>query len=493
MPTPAPGVAFTSLAQPPTSFALRLLPFGCVRGGGVSSFCSRMAVAEETKATKDIRFDPSRIPVTVNAKTLVDIVRRQLLSYEAHRSPRKRARKQVDQVRFDRIVAAIVCDLAHAALTDPKAWRHISLSKRKHGREAVGAPFMTEARIEIIEWMNKPEMDWLELRKAAQVRNPFGGQQSTIRASARLRNYMADHEIHFGDLGRDPELMGDPIVLRSGKVNGKAKALSVPPGQPAETYRAEMLKINRWLTAADIVCDWPDKNGRLRDDGQRRLRRIFNNGRLDHGGRLYDGFWQPMPDSERLGGIAINDEPVVSLDFGQCAISIAYAQMKALPPEGDLYLIPGFEECREGVKKVLSAQLHRSVPMQKFPRGTRKYFPRRLKVDVVVEAILRHHAPIRPLLFTGFGMPGFFIESQILVRSLLELIDQGVVALPIHDCLLVPLSAAEAARDVMQASFKAVTGARTDIEIDGVCGTMPSGEPWPALETMPWITLFQGG
>jgi len=449
-----------------------------------------MIEVAEDSAPKDTRFSPSRWAATEKARALVEEVRSQLLSYETKFHPRKRQRRLADQERFDRIVSAIVCDLAHCALTAPSTWRHISLSKRESAQD--GASFMTEARIDIIRWMSEPEMDWLELRKAAQVRNPFGGQQSTIRASARLRRYMEDLEIGLEDLGRDPELLGDPVILRGPKLKGQTKTLPVPEGEPVATFRSEMLRLNDWLARADIVCDYPDEHGRPRDTGDRWLRRIFNNGRLDEGGRLYGGFWQSMGKDARLEDLTIGEEPVVSLDFGQCAINIAYAEMGAEPPMGDLYLVPGLEDCREGVKALLNAQLHRPKELIRFPRGVRQLFPKHYKVGDVVEHILRHHSAIRSLLHAGFGIRGFFTESQILMRSLLELMDRGVVALPIHDCLVIALPNASVARDVMQASFKEVTGALVDVEVDGVCAPMPSGGPWPSMEAMPWIRLQTG-
>jgi len=450
-----------------------------------------MNEAVEDSEPKDTRFNPSRLPISENAKALVSEVRGQLLNYEAKLHPRKRQRKLADQERFDRIVSALVCDLAHSALTDPGAWRHISLSKRESAQNVAGASFMTEARINIIRWMSSLEMDWLELHKAAQVRNPFGGQQSTIRASARLRRYMDDHEIRFEDLGRDPESLGDPIILRDKKTKGRrAKNLRVPEGEPAESFRAAVLRLNRWLASAHIVCDYPDENGRDRDAGERWLRRIFNDDCMGLGGRLYGGFWQSMAKDARLEGISINDEPVASLDFGQCAINIAYAEVDVTPPAGDLYVVPGLEDCREGVKALLNAQFHRPNELTKLPRGTRKLFPKRLKVQDVIAPILRHHAAIGKLFHAGFGMRGFFIESEILMKSLLTLMDRGIVALPIHDCLVVPLPDAPVARDVMQASFREITGAMADVEIDGVCAPMPSGHPWPHMAAMPWVRLL---
>lgn len=414
--------------------------------------------AAEPKAPKEMRFRPERLPASDNARRLVDDIRSQLLNYETHFALRKRARKAADQQIFDRIVSAIVCDLAHAAMVDPQAWRHISLSKRKHGRDAVGAPFMTEARIKIIELMTKPEMDWLELRKADKVRNPFGGQQSTIRASARLRRYLDDYDIQFEDLNRDQALAGDPIVLKGIKVKGNAKALPVPEGEPAETYRAEMDAINAALARADVACFGVNKQNNEWDTGDRWLKRIFNDGRLDQGGRLYGGFWQSMSAASRLEDLRINGERVASLDFGQCGIRIAYGHVGAEPPPGDLYRVPGLEQYRDGVKIVLSAQLSAIKTMTRKPRHSAKHFHSGMKIGEIESSIARHHHAIQSLFYTGFALTMQFVESQVLVRSLLRLIDEKLTALPVHDCLVVPQSSAETIRQIMLDCFEEIAG-----------------------------------
>ena len=416
-------------------------------------------VADDS-APKDSRFNPSRIPLSDAAQAIVADVRGQLLSYEQYRHARRRARRPADQRRFDRMVSAIVCDLMHAALVDPQGWRHVSLSKR-HSTNDVGADFMTEDRIKIIQWMATPEMDWLELDKGGIV--PFGrNRQSRIRASARLNGRMDERGIQFEDIGRETSLMGDPIVLRSEKVRRRAKNLAIPAGEPAETYRSEMLRINQWLTQSKISSDF-FRDDNLIDIGDRWMRRIFNNNRLDHGGRLYGGFWQTMSEEDRLRDIQLNGEPVASLDFDQCVVRIAYGIAGAQPPAGDLYRVPGLELYRDGVKVVLNAMLARSGQMERRPAGSGKRFPRDFSLREIEEPILRHHDAIRHLCYRGAAWETQFIESQVLVRALLQLMERNIPALPIHDCVLVPCSTAVAAERVMLESFKEITGVEGSI------------------------------
>lgn len=436
-----------------------------------------MPDALEERPAKDTRFNPSRIPVSDRAKALVGEIRGMLLSYERYYGLRRRARRPADQQRFDRMVQAILCELMHAALIDPQAWRHISLSKR-HRPSGIGAPFMTEDRIKIIQWMTAPEMDWLELEKGGVVH--FGrNRQTRIRASARLNERIDEHNIQLVDLGRDPSLMGDPIELRATKLRGKAKKLDVPQGEPANAYRSEMLRINAALARAQISSGFV-RDGNLIDTGDRWMRRIFNNNRLDHGGRLYGGFWQTMSEEDRLSDIQLNGEPVASLDFDQCAVRTAYGLAGAQPPEGDLYCVPGLEPYRDGVKVVLNSMLARSGEMARRPAGSGKRFPRDLSLREIEEPIFRHHHAIRHLCYRGAAWELQFIESLVLVRALLQLIEHDIPALPIHDCVLVPSSAAVEAERIMLQSFKDTTG------VEGSISTLRDTSVSP-------IGIYEGG
>lgn len=425
-------------------------------------------MSRPTKGKNESRFDPSRIPLGERARDLIAQVRGQLLRYEAKFHPRQRERKRQDLARFERMVSAIICDLAHTELSKPGCWRYISLSKRMSPKEATGAPFMTAERLRIIEWMSKPEMNWLEVRKGEHM--AFASAQTAIRATRRLRDYLDELDVQLEDFGHDPELLGDTIVLRGHKVRGGARNLPAPTGEPAETYRDQMRRINAWLISLDIASEW-DAEGNPRDVGKRWMYRVFNNGSLEQGGRLYGGFWLDMSGEDRLGDIRLEGEPVVNLDYGQCGIRIAYGLAGVQPPPGDLYQVPGLEGCRAGVKKVLNAQLCRTGEMKRLPAHSRKHFPADLAYAHIEELILRHHQPLRVAFCQAQGLTHQFIDSQVTVDCLLTLAAQGLPALPVHDGLLAPRSLASRVAQVMLDSFRKITG------VEGVVsGTTSQGE-----------------
>jgi hypothetical protein len=260
----------------------------------------------------------------------------------------------------------------------------------------------------------------------------------------------------FDDLGRSPE--EEVIILKRIKEglwdDGDYEEYVDTP--ETKLYRTQMLAINAWLADADITFDEAvraGKNPTVVDPQERRLRRVFTNGRFDNGGRLFGGFWQALSKRERLEGVWIGDERVVELDYGQMNPRIVYGLCGVNPPPGDLYLVPGFEANREGIKKTINAMLFHSKRLSRMPQGVRLKFAEEHRIEQVMKAIEEAHVGIREHFFTGIGHHAQFIESQILVDLLLVLQHQGIVALPIHDAVLVSVSKKDYAMKEMLALF----------------------------------------
>lgn len=183
-------------------------------------------------------------------------------------------------------------------------------------------------------------MDLVELRKGDQQSR--GGLRTTIRPSAWLIGRITELGLLLSDLGQDRALLGDSLELRGekrkqfirGQVIFRADTLPLPKSEDVTRMRREMDEINAWIAETDLSW-WGDEEEAKVDLGKRFLRRIFNNGSFEAGGRLYGGFWQSMEKDIRLDGVLIDDQPVVSLDFAQSALRMAYAEVGAeLPPGG---------------------------------------------------------------------------------------------------------------------------------------------------------------
>jgi len=280
---------------------------------------------------------------------------------------------------------------------------------------------------------------------------------------------MDHHGITLSDLGRRYDETEEVIILKAGTHND-APGRSKPLVEYADTpqvlqYRAELHRINRWLEAADIDVDDAGLSKPV-DPAQRHLRRVFSNSNFSHCGRLFGGFWQEMKKVERKEAITINGEPVTILDYGQIAARILYG-MAGVAPEGDLYDIgvPG-ADIRAGVKKVFNAMLYATKPLMRFPQHCLHHFPRGTRFEDIMAGITERHSTIAHHFFTGIGIHAMYLESEIMIDVLRTLIDHGIVALPIHDAVVVPASATELVRTVMLDVFHHHVGTQGVVTVE---------------------------
>ncbi len=423
------------------------------------------AEEEAPERPKDWPFNPWRVPRSDNMRAVVEDVQNQLRRYEEHDGLRRRRRKPADQATFEATVSALVCDLTHHHLTGRDGGVFITRSNQVLGtRSRYRPPAYGKTLPTILDRLSTPEMSFLVQEEGGQ--NPFTGpRRTTIRAGERLVTRITDNDLTVRDIGieKDQEF----IVLKRPKAEDDywdtGGYQEYEDNDTTRRFRRDMQAINGWLVAADLDVD--NKivlAGHTVDVGQRRLWRSFTQGRFDRGGRLFGGFWQEFRKADRCEAIFIGGVSVAELDYGQMNPRIVYGMCGVQPPPGDLYDIPVFEEHRGGIKKVMNAILFSTRRLTRMPKGTRDKFAAEHSIGQVLAAIEAKHPAITPRFFTGVGHEAQFVESQIIVDVLLRLKDQGIVALPIHDAVLVPSQAMGQAQQVMEDTFREHTG------VDGV-------------------------
>lgn len=408
----------------------------------------------QRQLTDDRPFNPFRAPKTVKAQTIVADVLGQLQCFERVKGLRQRQRKPTDQQTLETTVAAVVCDLIHRFITKPDGWVSVSLSNQNLGRASrYRATVMNKTLPAVIKRLAEPEMAFVEMEIGHQ--GYFGPARRTVmKAGSRLLTRLHDHGIGLDDLTQSTGQ--EVIILKDSKADYWDEGGLVEYDDTDQTrhYRDEVQAINAWLTQADIQFDGDP----IVDDTDRLLRRYFSRGSFDCGGRLFGGFWQPLPKWQRHKGLLIDGEEVATLDYGQMAPRILYGLAGVPAPTTDSYLLPGLEAHRKGVKKVMNALLFADKPLTRFPADTRKLFPTRMAFAQVVEALQQLHTPINHLFFTGIGHQVQFVESEILVDVLLALKTEGIIGLPVHDAVIVARSSIPQVSKIMLEVFKGYTG-----------------------------------
>ena len=418
-------------------------------------------------------FNPFLCAKTDKLMALIAEVQVQMSGYEFFHQTRKRARRPADQVTFERTVEAILCDLCAVELEPNNDSIHLPLSnkvlrsKSRYKGTALGKTLPA-----ILKVMSAPEMGFVVVEKGHSTFKIVdddlnvafaGGQRTILKAGPKLLSRIDRFAITKADMGHATE--EEVLVLRAPKrlSNSIAECQDYEDNEDTLGLRQQMADINAWLDTADITCSLPQV-----EPSQRRLRRIFNNSDFAQGGRLYGGFWQAMSSDERQEHILIENDCCVELDYGQMSLTILYGLTGATPPEGDLYdlSVEGIPaECRPGIKKVMQAIINSPELPKRLPKGSRKHIPSRISFRDILGAVERRHPAIYPQMTSGIGMQLFRKESDILIDVLITLQARGIVALPVHDAVIVTDEHHLQATKIMKEVFKRHTGITPEVTL----------------------------
>lgn len=220
---------------------------------------------------------------------------------------------------------------------------------------------------------------------------------------------------------------------------------------------------------------WTDK---LRGSGaslyrperfQTDLYRQFNNGSFDEGGRMYGGWWIYAPKAFRKR-ITINTRPTVELDYAGCAIRMLY-QDRGIDYREDPYhldLIADHEEAkglppehfREAIKRIVQALINdrsgKRPERIKLPDSL-TFYPAFTRAEVR-QMIEEKHAPIADAFGTGAGLRLQRQDSDIALSVITDLMEEGILALPIHDSFIVEETNADCLYNQMVRNYERYMG-----------------------------------
>jgi hypothetical protein len=401
-----------------------------------------MLALEQDTLPRVPEFDPWRYAATPALRAVVEELTRYALNVETHLRLRTRQRRPADMAVFRSTIEALVCNVLYWTRLGHSSFR-VTRSKRELSRASrYTSPLLTKQLPDILDLLIRPEAEFIEQKLGA--RNPFGHDtQTEVAPTARLLTRLA--AVGADDTDRRE---GEELVLLKGTKNRHAASelVEYADDQLTHQYRAEVRRINAALRETNIEYQG-DAPGI--DERDTHLRRVFNNGSFGEGGRLFGGFWQRLSKQDRLANIRIECERVVGLDFKAMMVHLAYAYANAEAPSGDPYALP-VALPRATVKQLFGACLAVEKPLGNWPKGIDSSG---VKLADAVRAITEAHPSLAPLLYQGRGLTLMFTESEVLIDALLRLLDKGVVALPVHDCLVVAESQVDVARQAMVDAF----------------------------------------
>jgi hypothetical protein len=405
---------------------------------------------------KDLFFDPFAKPVTKRAQQAANVFLDLFIKTESEFKPRKRSRKAIDQSILEEQLGCIFANLASSQLRKKPKAIAISLSKQELGRKSTPR-ILNDTLSEVLKTLSKNFAEALTLTKGSHEL----GKRSTIEPLPFIAELIQAHQLRNSDFNTKDR---QPVILRARKTpdqkrKGKpGKELELPDTPELKVLQDQINQINAFIKQQDISY----VGGRPEIDEERlTIYRVFNNGRLDEGGRLYGGFWQQLSGEEREEDILINGEHVVGPDYGQMAVSILYALESASMPLEDAYMLKGWEGYRDGVKRYINKLLHDDTGTPKV-KASEFVGCRYKKVDSITEAlrkdVFKHHSAIAKHFDGRSSGRLFYEESNLLVHVLLELQKKNICALPVHDSLYVNIDMATETIKTMKSAFKDLLG-----------------------------------
>jgi hypothetical protein len=143
-------------------------------------------------------------------------------------------------------------------------------------------------------------------------------------------------------------------------------------------------------------------------------------------------------------------------------VKMLYAMKSSIDYREDPYLLEGFgQPWRDAFKKVLliclSAKSRRAAlsAIQRDRLDNPSRYPTHFVPKDALDAFLKKHHPISSAFFDPeLGLKLQFLDSQIAEQIMLELGNQGIVALPIHDSFIVAEEHDALLRETMERVFQ---------------------------------------
>ena len=446
-----------------------------------------MAGRKQYIDNKDRWFDGWLVAKSPALKELCEHTASILIAYEKRAGLRKSDRKKTLPDHLRRI-EGVVCNLAFSVIKQGGNGKIVTPLHKGNGRtnRYDNKLFDGEGLPPILALFNA--MRLLTVSKGA-----WKGSATTMQPTPGFEEEVRSRDITRQDFGRDPhqELIVLTRTTKGGKqddddtdtdngmeglleATARGGLLNYRDTERTHSLRAQMMRLGDHLANADIRYVGSDTNIDVDD---RLLRRHFSlplkskTPTFDLGGRLFCRGLSYIPKTERQH-LRIDGERVMLADYSAMFPHLCYGLSGVTPPSEDLYALPGFEaNDRAGIKMAFNALLFGAgrKPGARWPDEVRGKLPNGVGVKTLREAILKKH----PMLMKAgrwetqnsnyLGYHLMFLESEIMVAVLEELMALATTAIGLHDGLLVPASKAGITKQIMEA--KAIEIGRVAIPV----------------------------
>ncbi|WP_201829204.1 hypothetical protein [Microvirga zambiensis] len=410
---------------------------------------------------------------TPEAKSLVGAVVAVLEDHESSQGTRKRKRDDEAQRGLDRAVEAFLGDLYLGARKAKGAWVYRSRHTNSFTGEEVSARHFKAVvdameplgLIEIVKGFNAPKIVQWEGFPDSRYQQGKAARYRATQVLLELGSRAGVEVIKAGRHFQEPKPTELVILKDSSHWEGKdkipGKRISFLKTPHVDHIEAEVRLINAFLEGVNI-------QGGI----HRGFYTVYNMGNIpgfnwNKGGRLYsvgnDSYQRDSGETRR--NMALDGEPVAELDIRASYLTVLHGKLGVpLKADGDdLYEVPGISN-RDIVKGWLIATLSKNGHLKRWPKEQAKAFlkdngrdlEQAYPIQTVKEAMVTKYPVLKSWgqVEVDWG-DLMWAEAKAIRGAIIQLIKtRQVPSLPVHDSLLVPVSAILQAMDALTDNYK---------------------------------------
>ena len=371
----------------------------------------------------------------------------------SRRGPKPKAPKKVH-------LKVLLLDLYVCFLNDPRMYLavHMSMSGWK-ANSRYNALHLSSQMIGIVRKL--VDLEYLEFHKG------YEGKLSRIRATDRL-HYLFHSiavplpAISFHHSQEVLELRGDAdteISISKPKLEYKDTDATVKMRAVLLTYNDLLRRSHLDICSLEqpfidrVITKGPRQGEQVRIHIDHRnifVKRVFNKGSWELGGRFYGGWWQFI-DKDLRSDIMINDKPTIEIDYKSMHIALLLAHIKQKsnydPYSLSKSIFPNRNDLdqRSVVKQLVLMALNASDRKTAFsafrgdqPTGHPAKKLTNVELSKLLDAFIEEYPDLAPFMCTGKGLQLMYIDSCIAEQVIDHFTNLSIPILCLHDSFIVP-------------------------------------------------------
>jgi len=312
------------------------------------------------------------------------------------------------------------------------------------------------------------------------------------------------HELMVGKAANTESII---LRLRSG-INGPQVDLDYRDTDETRKMRKGLCRYNNLLRRTFVDIPEFPREGVLSSSRSRMVkinrtnkfvRRVFNNGSWEDGGRFYGPWWQNVPKLWREK-IRINDEQTIEWDYSGLHIILLYA-LKGLNywevDSRDPYKLAGGEqeESLRALLKIVLLVVVNSKDIKEALKGINWHIHQtveqhiwikeeQIEIKDVVNEFVERHKPIEEYFFSAMGVRLQYLDSVIAEKVIKELTLRNIPCLAIHDSFITTRQEEQYLEEAMEMAIEEGV-----VEIVGTEVTNKMKRNLLSSEVIPWKRL----